>query len=300
MRHIFIINPCAGGKNHASEIASQTNALNIDATTHITQDSQDATRYVDDYCRQHPSESLRFYACGGDGTLNEVASGAIGHPNAEVGCYPCGSGNDYVKYYPEFNFHNFRALIEAPSVEVDIMRVCYDDGQRYCLNAFHVGFEAEVCRAMASVRRKPLIGGPMTYTTAIVESLFSGRRTCCRITVDGEPWHEGDLLLASLANGRYIGGGYKCAPRSMNNDGLLEIAKLKPISLLRFARSIGYYRRGEHLDAECLRDVVTYRRGSTAIVEADHQFHVGIDGELLCGTRFEIENLPRALRFIVS
>jgi diacylglycerol kinase family enzyme len=28
-------------------------------------------------------------------------------------------------------------------------------------------------------------------------------------------------------------------------------------------------------------------------------FYIGIDGELLHGSRFEIENLPRSLRFIV-
>jgi diacylglycerol kinase family enzyme len=132
-----------------------------------------------------------------------------------------------------------------------------------------------------------------------VKSLANGRRTPCRITVDGELWHEGELLLASLANGRYIGGGYKCAPRSLNNDGLLEVAKMKPISLLRFAKSIGYYKRGEHLDSMSLKDVVDYRRGRTAVVECDHKFHIGIDGELLSGTRFEIENLPRAIRFAV-
>lgn len=299
MRHHFIINPCAGGTNHANTISDQIKTLGIDSSIYITQYAQDATRYVSECCRQHPDEALRFYACGGDGTLNEVASGAVGHPNAEVGCYPSGSGNDYVKYWPNADFHNLCALTEASSTEVDMMRVTYDDGQRYCLNAFHIGFEAEVCREMSNVRRKPLIGGRMTYTTAIVKSLFTGRRTPCRIIVDGQLWHEGDLLLASLANGRYIGGGYKCAPRSMNDDGLIEVAKLTPISLLRFARSIGYYRRGEHLDAEKLRDIVDYRRGSTAVVESDRRFHIGIDGELHSGTRFEIENLPRVLRFLV-
>lgn len=299
MKRIFIINPCAGGENHAPLITRSIKEENLEAEVYITQSVRDATRFVDDYCRQHSDETVRFYACGGDGTLNEVVSGAVNHSNAEVGCYPCGSGNDYVKYFPEADFHNLKAQIEAPVTTVDVMRVRYDNGERYCLNAFHIGFEADVCRNMAEVRRKPLIGGKMSYTTAIAKSLFTGRRTPCRICVDGEPWHEGDLLLASLANGRYIGGGYKCAPRSLNNDGLIEVAKMKPISLLRFAQSIGYYRRGEHLDAEKLRDVVDYRRGRSAVIEADHCFHIGIDGELLYGSRFEVENLHRVLQFAV-
>ena len=106
-------------------------------------------------------------------------------------------------------------------------------------------------------------------------------------------------MLASLANGRYIGGGYKCAPRSQNDDGLLETAVMRPLSLVRFARSIGYYRKGEHLDREGLRDVMSYRRSKNVIIENDHPFHIGIDGELLYGKRFEVENLHRVLRFAV-
>lgn len=296
MKHIFIINPCAGGEDHSQAIAKKITDLTIDSQIYITQGERDATRYVDSYCHHHSSEPVRFYACGGDGTLNEVVSGAIGHEGAEVTCYPCGSGNDYVKYFEGVDFHNMKALTEAPTVEVDVMRI---NGERYGLNAMHIGFEAEVCRNMAEVRRKPLIGGKMTYTTAIVKSLLTGRRTYCRITADGEKWHDGDLLLASLANGRYIGGGYKCAPRSQNDDGLLETAIMRPLSLVRFARSIGYYRKGEHLDHEGLRDVMSYRRSKNVIIENDHPFHIGIDGELLYGQRFEVENLHRVLRFAV-
>ena len=296
MKHLFLINPCAGGTDHSRAIADEVRSLNIDTEIYITRGERDATHYVDDYCRQHPGEAVRFYACGGDGTLNEVVSGAIGHEGAEVTCYPCGSGNDYVKYFEGADFHNLKALTEAPTVEVDVMRV---NGNRYGLNAMHIGFEAEVCRHMAEVRRKPLIGGKMTYTTAIAKSLAVGRRTYCRLIVDGEMWHDGDLLLASLANGRYVGGGYKCAPRSQNDDGLLEVAVMRPLTLVRFAKSIGYYRKGEHLDREKMRDVVRYRRAQRVVVENDRPFHIGIDGELLQGSRFEVENLHRALRFAV-
>lgn len=305
MRHFFIINPCAGGENRANAIASQIKALGFDVTVYITRSVKDATRYVSECCQQHPNEALRFYACGGDGTLNEVVSGAIGHPNAEVGCYPSGSGNDYVKYWHEADFHNLQALSKAPSVEVDVMKVCYQPagavGKETCygLNTLNYGFEAEVCRAMDEVRRKPLIGGRMSYTTAIVRSLASGRHNPCRITVDGNVWKEGDLLLASLANGRYEGGGFLSAPRSENNDGLLEVTAIQPISIVRFASIVGYYKRGEHLDRPKLQHIVSYCRARCVSIESDRQFYIGIDGELLSGTRFEIENLPRALRFLV-
>ena len=303
MRHIFIINPCAGGEDHADAITQRLQASNIEALVYITQGAKDATRYVDDYCRQHPGEALRFYACGGDGTLNEVVSGVMGHSIAEVGCYPCGSGNDYVKYWHGVDFNDLQALTKASSVEVDVMKVRYqsDSGPalRYALNTLNFGFEAEVCRAMDEMRRKPLLGGRMAYPSGIVKSLFSGRHNPCRITVDGELWHKGDLMLASLANGRYEGGGFHSAPRSLNDDGWIEATAIRPISIVRFASIIGSYKNGTYLDRKKLQNIVSYRRAKHLLIESDHPFYIGIDGELLHGNHFEIENLPRALRFAV-
>ena len=303
MKHLFIVNPCAGSKNLSDAIASKLATLDIEAEIHVTQREKDATEYVKDYCRQHPDEPLRIYACGGDGTLNEVVSGVMSGQRVEVGCYPCGSGNDYVKYWQGVDFFDLKALTEAPSVEVDVMKVRYqsDSGLavRYALNTLNFGFEAEVCRAMDEMRRKPLLGGKMAYPSGILKSLFSGRHNPCRITVDGELWQQGDLMLASLANGQYEGGGFRSAPRSLNDDGWIEVTAIRPISIVRFAGMIGYYKKGTHLDRKKLQKYISYRRAKHLVIESDRPFYIGIDGELLHGSRFEIENLPRSLRFIV-
>ena len=310
MKHLFVINPCAGGENHTNAIVDSVKTLDIEAEVYVTQGEKDATRYVRDFCQRYSGEALRIYACGGDGTLNEVVSGVMACDCAsrgmrvEVACYPCGSGNDYVKYWPKADFRNLKALTEAPSVEVDVMRICYRSSAgeeiRYALNTLNYGFEAEVCRFMDEVRHIPLLGGRMAYTTGIVKSLFGGRHNPCRITVDGESWMEGDLLLASMANGRYEGGGFLSAPRSQNDDGLLEITAVRPLSILRFASMIGYYKSGEYLGRPELQDAVCYRRGRSVVIEHDKPFYLGIDGELLHGSRFKVENLHRALRFVVA
>ena len=299
MKHIFVINPHAGGKNHAERLVQEIKQLPVDSETYLTTCHLDATHYVDHYCREHPGEAVRFYACGGDGTLNEVASGALPHPEAEVGCYPCGSGNDYVKYWPTADFSNLQALVEASAVPVDLMRVRYDGQERHCVNLMNLGFEAAVCRSMELVRGKPLVGGKIAYTSGIVHSLFYGRHHPCRISVDGEAWHEGDMLLASLANGRYAGGGYCCAPRSVNDDGMLEVMAVRPITVARFVSVIGIYKNGLHLDSPKMKDVVEYRRGRCVGIESDKPMWVALDGELVCSRSFAIENLPKAIRFAV-
>ena len=85
MKHLFVINPHAGGENHADRLAHEIQHLSVDSAIHLTTGHLEATQFVDHYCRHHPGEAVRFYACGGDGTLNEVASGTLPHPQAEVG-----------------------------------------------------------------------------------------------------------------------------------------------------------------------------------------------------------------------
>ena len=100
MKHVFIINPAAGKENAYETIKAALESLEtpVDYTLYLTKGQGDATAYVRSYCREH-AERVRFYACGGDGTLNEVVNGLVGFPQASLGCYPSGSGNDFVKYY---------------------------------------------------------------------------------------------------------------------------------------------------------------------------------------------------------
>ena len=139
----------------------------------------------------------------------------------------------------------------------------------------------------------------MAYTTGIVKSLATSRKNYCRVAVDGQPWFDGDMLLASLANGTYAGGGYKCAPRAVNDDGLLEVMTIRPLSIKRFAQLIKHYERGEHLDLPELKGTVSYCRGRQVVIESDHPFYIATDGELIEGTRFEVECLQKAIKFIV-
>ena len=297
MRHVFVVNPCAGRSDASGYIRQRVADMDMRAEVHTTRQPLDAKRFVAAWLAAHKGEAVRFYACGGDGTLNEVVAGIMGShaSGAEVACYPCGSGNDFIKYYGGGAFASLEALAAGRSVPVDEMRL----GDRYCVNTLNYGFEAAVCHAMGKVRRLPLAGGRMAYTTGIITSLATARRNRCRVTVDGEAWIDGEVLLLSLANGMYAGGGYKCAPRARNDDGLLEVTSVKPMSIARFAQLIKYYKNGELLDRDGLRSVVSYRRGRRVVIEADGDAFVATDGEIVQGCRFEVECLKQAVNFVL-
>ena len=302
MKYVLVVNPCAGGRDSSGSIAAAVSAAGIEAEIYCTTGPRDATRFVGSWLAAHPGEEVRFYACGGDGTLNEVVTGVLDSgqtDRVEVGGYPCGSGNDFVRCWPEGRFHDIASQCSAPSIEVDVLRVGIGDGHRYAVNTLNFGFEAAVCRTMSRVRRHPLLGGRMAYTTGIVHSLLHERRHRCTIYVDGAIWYDAKMLLLSMANGQWAGGGYHCARRANPQDGLIDVMGVRPLSVLRFVALIKYYKNGELIDRKQLRDIVRYDRGRRVSVDAGQPYYIAADGELIEGCRFEVECLHKALRFIV-
>lgn len=300
MEHIFIFNPAAGQSGALERLRAELQRVyeraGVAYTIYETQAPGDATAYIRDYCRTHEAP-IRFYACGGDGTLNEVVNGAVGFAQASVGCYPCGSGNDFVKYYGgKQRFFDLQAQLSATEQGIDLIRV----GNRYAINAAHFGFDSCVAKTMMQVRRKKLIGGKNAYTTGVIVGLFRAMKNPCRVTVDGRLLNpSGKLLLCTLANGQYVGGSFRCAPRSVNCDGLLEVCLVRPVSHITFMRLIRDYTNGTHLDNPKFDGLLEYCRGKRIEVEAPEGFVYSFDGELVAQNRFTVEVAPAAIRFAV-
>lgn len=300
MKHLFIINPYAGKTNDEKEIESKLNASStvFDHEIHLTTGPGEATMFVERWCDEHEDE-VRFYACGGDGTINEVATGVVKakecHPGRriEMSCFPCGSGNDYVKYY-QGDWRNIEDLVEGEPHKVDVMKV----NDRYCINVCNFGFDAMVCKTMIEVKRKPIIGGRHAYTTGVVKGLFGGRSNYCRVATDGKPFHNGKMLLCTVSNGKYVGGSYQCAPKSENDDGMVEVLLFKPIRLASILSLISVYKNGKQFETPRIFKKMKYTRAKEVVVEADKDFDLCIDGEMLRNKHFEIRNLQQAITFV--
>ena len=94
MKHLFIINPAAGSRDRTKEysvtIHDICSARGLDYRIEVSKAPGECTRIAREAART--GEAVRIYACGGDGTLNEVAAGAAGYPNAAVTVFSGGSG----------------------------------------------------------------------------------------------------------------------------------------------------------------------------------------------------------------
>lgn len=300
MKHYFIVNPAAGKQNSVdrllAEIGRYTDRYDIEI--HVTEAPHDATEFVRKRCAESPETELRFYACGGDGTLSEVVNGAIGFSNASVTCYPCGSGDDFVKYYGgREHFLDMEALLTAKDDPIDVLSI---NGSVYSINIVNFGFDTKVCKTMIKVRRKKIIGGKRAYVTGVVTALLTAMKNKCSVTADGELLNpKGKILLCTLANGSYVGGSFYCAPRSVNNDGLIDVALFRPLSRFTFVKLLPVYTKGGHLDDPRFQKYFEYRRVKSVHITAPEGFSLTVDGEILDGTEFTVSVLPKALRFAV-
>lgn len=305
MKHVFVVNPYAGPKDSTTAIAQRLEGYmgKVDYEVYVTKGPGDATEFCRRYCEEHRDRTIRFYACGGDGTINEVVTGIMGQDNAQLTVYPCGSGNDYIKYYAtKEDFLDIDRLVNGREHRVDVMRVTTIEGTetrpRYSINVCDFGLDAEVCDTMIKVKRMPIIGGKRAYTTGIVKALFTARKNYAEMRVDGEEFHHGKMLLCTLANGVYIGGAYRCAPRSKNDDGLIDVCLLKTMGLPTLLSVIGIYKRGKHFEVPRLADKIKYRRGRVVEMRSTQRFSVIIDGDLLYGSHFRVEQMAEAITFV--
>ncbi len=298
MRHVFIVNTVAGEHSCLEEVK---NAIAIDSEVvdfeiFTPNSAKDNISQIKSYLETYQDDEVRFYACGGDGTINKVASGIYGHPNASMAVLAYGSGNDYIKYFSDLQtFRNVDKTIHGIEKRVDIMQT----NDRFALNATHFGLDSVVAKLMNKIRRYPIIGGKMCYPIAVLWAFLTGMRTRCTVYADGEKLNDGKICLCTVANGKYVGGSYKCAPRSSNEDGLLEVCLVKPVSRIKFILFKKYYTEGTHLDNPRFKKYIVYRRAKQVIIEGLKGFCVSLDGEILEGERIVVENKQQAIRFVV-
>lgn len=297
MKHIFIVNTTAGKESCLDMVKEGISLCSevIDYEIYTPDSPNDSIHFIKTYLENHPEEKVRFYACGGDGTVNKVASGIAGFPNASMTVLPFGSGNDYVKYFGADTFTNVCDVIHGEEKEVDIMKV----NDKYALNSTHFGLDSVVAKAMNKLRRNVLFGKKRAYPFAVVWGFLFGMRTKCTVYADGEQLNTGDILLCTVSNGKYVGGSYFNAPNSLNDDGLLEVCLVKPVPRLRFIGLIKYYVAGTHINNPKFENIVVYRQAKKVVIEGPKGFCVSIDGEIYESQHIEVDNLERKIRFAV-
>ena len=257
MKHIFIINPKAGKWDQTSRVLEMADRLrkehHLDCSCMLTQSPGHATLLA--RRAAEGGEAIRVYACGGDGTVYEVANGLAGFDNAAMSCIPVGTGNDFLKNFGSDmeKFADAENLWDGDSFPLDLI----DCNGRYCVTIACSGIDARVAEDVHQYSGNPLLTGRGSYLAAVaVNFLFKKISQRWTVTLDGKAVTD-HFALVSVCNGRYYGGGSMPVPEARMNDGILNTILVKKVGRAAFAKFFGAYSAGNYFRFPHLAKVVT-------------------------------------------
>ncbi len=292
MTHLFIINPAAGSRDrteqYRKEITRVCGERGLSYRIHVSAAPGDCCRAAREAAQT--GEEYRIYACGGDGTLNEVVSGAAGFDNVAVTCYRGGSGNDFVRIFDDPDaFQDLERLLDSKEICVDLIK-CNDD---YCLNICSVGLDARIGTDVSNYKRLPLLSGFRAYAISTVVNVIKGISEHYVVTI-GDETVDARQTMICVCNGRYYGGGFNPVPEADPCDGMLEVLLVKHVSRLQVPGVVGKYKNGRYAE---LPHLVRHVRTKELTIRCDKATPINLDGELRIAQEVHIALAQERLRF---
>jgi diacylglycerol kinase (ATP) len=259
---------------------------------------------------QQAAESGRqlIIACGGDGTINEVANGILNSgQDAELGILPSGTGGDFRRSLgiPRSIREAADSLRTGQTRSIDAGKVSFTDhhgdpASRYFLNVSSVGIAAEVVKRVKSTKSLDWLPagslrGRANFAISALQELLDREPIILRVRFDEDEIHTVQTIAFCVANARFFGGGMKIAPDAKLNDGLLDVVNIGDIGTVRILANAYSIYRGTH---DRLPEVKGRRARKIEIDVADKfgTADIEVDGELLGKLPAIYESIPGALR----
>lgn len=294
MKWLFVVNSLAGGGKTGHKIPALISALQkqkFDFEIMLTKYHKHAIELT----HQGIEAGFRYVvAVGGDGTVNEVVNGIMLSGREDqvfLGIIPEGGGNDFCRNFNiSGNIDKDLALLKrCQTIPIDIGQI----EDFYFVNSLGIGFDAIVAKYAQKIR---VVNKMPRYIAAVLEALVKLRNYTVEIKTD-----NGDItsrvLLVSLGNGRYCGGGFKLNPQALVDDGKFDVCIVDALSRSKVLSVLPLAIKGSHID----RKEVTILRAKTVQILSKHELPVYFDGELpvLQNKReIKISILPKKINFI--
>lgn len=295
MKHIFVINPAAGQGKVLDFIRPKIEEVckkySLNCEIHVTERAGEGIEYVRN--KAASGEEIRFYACGGDGTLYDVVNGAFGYKNAQVAVIPLGSGNDFIRLFgTKEEFLNLDDQINGVPVEFDVIK-CDDE---IAINQCSMGMDAEVCAMQGKIKKLPLVTGEGAYYIGCLYAIIRKFKNKFTYSIDGGEKKTKDCLFCFCGNSRWYGGGFMAAPLALPEDGLLDFVIVESrVSRPKLVTLLNKYKRGEHLDW----DITEFKRGKKLVIHSDKPAAVNVDGEIKYVTDTSFEIIEKGITYVV-
>lgn len=296
MKHIFIINPTAGKKDCTARMMEMAKGLaarhGLDVECILTKRPGHARETARSLAES--GQEVRIYACGGDGTINEVANGIAGYASAAMTCVPVGTGNDFLKNFGDTAplFSDAENLWDGPVFPLDAI----DCNGQLAMTVACSGLDAQVAHDVHKYGNHPILRGQGSYIASLIVNFFSKENYSHRwtVTLDGEEV-DGEFMLVTGCNGRYYGGGFMPSGEARMDDGVMNTVMVQKVSRAVFLRLVGPYSKGE---AWRFPEVAKRSEAEVVVIESERPDIVTcLDGESIQGDRVELRLSEKKVNF---
>ncbi|HET6854155.1 MAG TPA: diacylglycerol kinase family protein [Pyrinomonadaceae bacterium] len=311
---VVIVNPSSAGGSTgeawpqiASDLRSQFGAFKAV----FTKKRGDAAALAGEAARKGAKFII---ACGGDGTVSEVANGILSAgKDVELGILPSGTGGDFRRTLeiPSQSRAAARVLRTGRTVRIDVGRVSFVDhngaeAMRYVLGVASCGMSTKVIERVKAGAPEWLpantpkwLGGRISFGASLLQTAM--RSTPTRLVVQLDDAHERQIVVSNLciANARYFGGGMKIAPDAKLTDGKFDVVGVGDLSALKIFTSAPRVYLGSHLSMPEVSHALA-RKVMVRTADRDTEVPLEIDGELPGKLPATFQIIPEAIRVRVN
>jgi diacylglycerol kinase (ATP) len=322
---VLVVNPnsCSGltGKGWDDLYSEIKEALGTSVEVALTKKPGDGTILTRQFLKQG---FKKVVAIGGDGTLNEVANGffeePVGihsnkinggpaefrhlkaiNPDAIIGFVPAGTRNVLAKSLglPEGVANCCKRFQLGKPKKMDVVYATVTSQEdhlsttsRIFLNAAEMGVAGEIIEKSKKVRQ--VVNSRIVSTiTSIAATLPTYQSNECEISIgnNGKKFAI-KMTMAVVANGQFLGGGFKVAPHANMSDGLLDLVILKDSGSLKMIDELINMKDGDYKE----EDNITYRQTTKlSLISKERDVTVTVDGEPIGILPATFEVIPHAL-----
>lgn len=298
---LFIVNPMSGGGRTKGRLPRLRDALRrngfapeIAETTHVWAGYDLARKAI-----AEGRETL--IACGGDGTVYEVANAILDLGAADrvrLGTIPMGTGKDVGKCLGIGRpAAALRAIVAGRERRLDVGRVeCRDEAGeprvRHFLLEMSAGWIPEIAHSVP--RRLKLLGDTAPYIITTIAKMAGPMSRPFDVEIDGRAYHA-EYNSVTVHNMEYWGGDLQAVPGASPCDGLLDAVRWSPMARTKVVKVLqGQRNGGTHLEL----DGIDHHPSRNISLDSPKRTEIDLDGELGGYLPAKVEVVPAAIRFI--
>ena len=285
-RALVIVNPAARG---APKLERLRKAVSSIAGWESTLEPTTAAGHATELAREAAQRGVdAVVACGGDGTMNEVANG-LARSETAMATVRGGTANVWAKEIgaPKDVDEAVRVLENGELRSMDLGLA----GDRHFLLMAGIGFDASIVQRVSP--RLKRWSGALAYAVPSVLRAFGHRSINADLVVDAEALAT-PLYWLLLGNTRNYGGVLNLTHQAKADDGLLDICLLQHGGLPRIAWLALWALLKRHQD----RAEVVFRTASMIEIRTPG-LPVQLDGDYFGETPMTFGVAPNALRVMV-